>query len=184
MAVVDPWDEGAIINAWAYHAQISESCNGDIDRALNLINQPDAADLYVPFSTETSAWSKGWSIYYQAAVREWRGEEIATIFHTNTPFVHNVEQNDFSVSNRTDRNEYAIASALWDIADAVNDGQDKITQTHAPLLQVFTSEEFEEVGEAPEACTFGSFLTSWWRSGNPLTDELAAAVDQNVDGVP
>jgi hypothetical protein len=179
----DPWNDSEIIAAWGHFIQrwAGGEGNGTCYDDDNPPSQSDmvtyrahADDKRVPASDKVDAWGKGWAIYYQSAVRRWMGQSNYTTF--SDVFVYDVEANGFQ--HGTDDNEYTVASALWDLDDSAQDGEDRVSHGEEALLGVFLNDKF--ANKSP--CTFGNFLRAWEEDGRPHDNAVAAAVDQNVDG--
>src|SRR4030066_1180757 len=78
------------------------------------------------------------------------------------------------------RNELAIAAALWDFNDNVNDGQDQVSYGHGTVQDVYTSNAFFDVayGFWDDTCDFDTYMRGWVDGGQATHGPTAAAVKQ------
>lgn len=74
------------------------------------------------------AWSEGWATYWSAAVRNFAGaarypspQSLVDTFGSGNS-IFEIETPSFSSTTTMATNEVAVAAALWDIADANNEG--------------------------------------------------------------
>ena len=176
----DQWDDSVIMHEWGHSADDYYSCDdnpgGDhyIDQ---LVDDPELA------------WGEGYPDYYQSAVRGALGDPFGSWYiDINGSGISGIEVDleayDTSVSSDliSTRNELAIAAALWDLNDNVNDGQDRVNHGHNMIQAVYTSNAFKDVayGFWDDTCDFDTFMRGWVDDGRPTDGDTAAAVLQNT----
>ncbi|MFN2138212.1 MAG: hypothetical protein ACK2UK_19810, partial [Candidatus Promineifilaceae bacterium] len=132
------------------------------------------------------AWGEGYPDYWQSAVRAAAGQPYAShyldINGSGTSGINvNLEATQPAALVSV-RYEMAIAAALWDLFDAVDDDQDIVTLGHAPLQAVYTGDEFEDTsfGYFDDTCTFDTYMKAWVAAGEPTDALTAAAIAQNT----
>ena len=169
---IDAWDDSVIIHEWGHMADDYYSCDdspGGPHSATSLI----APDL---------AWGEGYPDYYQSAVRAWRGDSNSNSYFDvrglNNNIVAQLNLETWNVSQPTfvsPRNEIAIAAALWDLNDTVDDAQDRTSVGHNILQEVYSGDTFNG-----GACTMAGFMQAWVDDGKPTTPGVAAIMSQNT----
>ncbi len=176
----DQWDDSVIMHEWGHSADDYYSCddNPGGDHFINkLVGDPELA------------WGEGYPDYYQSAVRNANGYPEASWYldidgSGTSGIAVNLENYDTSIgaSLISTLNELAIAAALWDLNDNVNDGQDIVSYGHATIQDVFTSEAFFDVayGFWDDTCDFDTYMRGWVDAGKPADAQTAAAVLQNT----
>ncbi len=175
----DQWDDAVIMHEWGHSADDYYSCDenpgGDhyIDQ---LVDDPELA------------WGEGYPDYYQSAVRDANGYPEANWYldvdgSGTGGIAVNFETYDTKPANLISTlNELAIAAALWDFEDDVNDDQDTVHHGHAMVQDVYTSDAFFDVayGFWDDTCDFDTYMRGWVDAGKPADAATAAAVLQNT----
>ena len=173
----DEWDDSVIMHEWAHSSDDEYSCDdnpGGTHFVNKLVSDPELS------------WGEGYPDYYQSAVRANRGDAQGNFyFDINGSGVNGIKLDleTWDTANPTlvsTLSEFAIAAALWDLRDNVNDGGDRVTHGHTMLQNVFTSSSFESNGFFDDTCTFNTYMQSWKDTGKPTDGSTAAAVTQNT----
>jgi hypothetical protein len=175
----DQWDDSVIMHEWGHSADDYYSCddNPGGDHYIDaLVDDPELA------------WGEGYPDYYQSAVRNANSyPEASWYFDMNGAgtggIMVNLENYDLKPANLiSTRNELAIAAALWDFNDNVNDRQDTVNHGHAMVQDVYTSNAFFDVayGFWDDTCDFDTYMRGWVDAGKPADGPTAAAVLQNT----
>ncbi len=174
----DQWDESVIIHEWGHMADDEYSCDdnpGGTHFVNQLVGDPELA------------WGEGYPDYWQSAVRADKGY-IDSSFYIDINgggggiFV-DLEPRDVNQPTLVSTlSEFAIAAALWDLNDNVNDGQDQVNHGHAMIQDVYTSGTFEDVayGFWDDDCDFDNYMRAWVQRGKPADAPTAAAILQNT----
>ena len=174
----DQWDDSVIIHEWGHMADDRYSCDdspGGDHNAFSLLD----AEL---------AWGEGYPDYWQSAVRDAMGHTDGNYYlnlgGTTKPNLI-IDLESWDVNNphlASDLNEFAVAAALWDLNDEVNDGGDRASHGHAMIQSVYTSETFEDIayGLWDDTCEFATFARAWAKESNPTDLYTAAAIRQNT----
>ena len=173
----DQWDDSVIIHEWGHMADDRYSCDDSPggDHNVSSLLDPELA------------WGEGYPDYWQSAVRAGMG-------HTDSNYYIDVGGTKGSVivdieswhlrtpSIVSDLNEFAVAAALWDLNDEVDDGQDRVDHGNAMIQSVYTSETFEDIayGFLDDKCDFNNFVRAWVKEGNPTDLYTAGAIRQNT----
>jgi len=169
----DEWDDAVIIHEWGHFADDKSGCDD------NPGGQHFVTGTYDP----ELAFGEGYPDYYQAAVRDWRGDAGAGIYidvpGSGSNLFVDLEALASNIPN-TQRNEFAIAAALWDLYDGNVDGQDSVEYGQTPLHSVYTWNEFTNQGFFDDDCDFENYLRAWSDGGHPNDAPTAAALSQNV----
>lgn len=173
----DEWDDSVIMHEWAHSSDDEYSCDdnpGGTHFVNKLVTDPELS------------WGEGYPNYYQSAVRAARGDAQGNFyFDINGSTVSGIKI-DLETWDSTNPSlvstlsEFAIAAALWDLRDNVNDGGDRVFHGHNMLQNVFTSSSFESNGFFDDTCTFNTYMQSWKDTGKPTDGATAAAVTQNT----
>ena len=177
----DQWDDTVIIHEWGHFADDKYGCD-DASGGPHNFNQ-------ILGDSELS-WSEGYADYWQSAVRSFRGDPQSEYYFDLIPFTatgsaRNIETYDVDQpSLKSTFNELSVAAALWDLNDAVNDGQDTVSFGHKGVQGIFTSDEFQSVayGFFDDTCDFDTYMRAWILV-NPSDGPTAAVVKQNADYV-
>ncbi|MCJ7662348.1 MAG: VWA domain-containing protein [Anaerolineales bacterium] len=175
----DEWDDSVIIHEWGHMADDLYSCDdnpGGQHFVNSLVSDPELS------------WGEGYPDYYQSAVRAANGHSNSNryldIDGSNSANINvNLETWDITQPTLVNvLNEFAIAAALWDFSDNVNDGQDQVNHGHDMIQRVYTSETFESIayGFWDDTCEFDTFARAWVAAGNPANAATAAAILQNT----
>jgi hypothetical protein len=175
----DQWDDSVLMHEWGHSADDYYSCD-DNPGGDHFIN--------VPVGDDELSWGEGYPDYYQSAVRKANGYAYASYYLD----INGMENGGIDVDLETydvDQpdvintfNELAIAAALWDFNDAVDDGQDTVNYGHVVVQDVYISEEFTDVayGFFDDTCNFDTYMRGWIDAGYARDAETAAVVMQNV----
>jgi hypothetical protein len=178
----DEWDDVVIIHEWGHFIDDRRGCN----------DNPGGSHNFSGTFDRRLAFGEGFPNYYQSVVRDWRGDGSSQWYldvqGSGNPFGANLETvsglatngGNFTIPN-TIQNEAAVAGALWDLYDGVNDNQDTVEHGHRLIQDVFVSDEFHKRLFFPERCGFDKFVDSWEEIGNPADAVTAAAINQNTN---
>jgi uncharacterized protein YegL len=174
----DQWDDSVIIHEWGHMADDRYSCDD------NPGGQHSSGSLIDP----ELAWGEGYPDYWQSAVRAGMGHTDGNYYldlggTTKGNLIIDLESwNTNNPHLVSDLNEMAVAAALWDLNDEVDDGQDRAKHGHAMIQGVYTSETFEDIayGFWDDTCEFDTFIRAWVREGNPTDLYTAGAIRQNT----
>ena len=173
----DQWDDSVIIHEWGHMADDRYSCDDSPggDHSVNSLLDPELA------------WGEGYPNYWQSAVRAGMGHTDSNYYidvgGTKGSVIVDIESWNVDKPNLvTDLNEFAVAAALWDLNDEVDDGQDRADHGHAMIQSVYTSETFEDIayGFLDDTCDFNNFVRAWVKEGNPTDLFTAGAIRQNT----
>lgn len=173
----DMWDDSVIIHEWGHMADDYYSCD-DNPGGDHFIGKLAASD--------DLAWGEGYPDYWQSAVRATVGQPEANryldINGSGKPSINvNLEPTQAAAVVSV-RYEMAIAGALWDLFDAVDDGQDTVALGHAPMQAVYTGDDFDDIasGWFDDTCTFDVYARAWVAAGQPADGPTAAVIMQNT----
>ncbi len=176
----DQWDDSVIMHEFGHSADDYYSCD-DNPGGPHFINQL--------VSDDELSWGEGYPDYFQSAVRLANGYAFASWYlDMNGTGVNGIkidfEPYDTSVGSNliSTFNELAIAAALWDLNDNVNDGQDTVSYGHSTVQDVYTSDAFADVayGFFDDTCNFDTYMRGWIDAGKPKDAATAAVVMQNT----
>ena len=167
----DVWDDSVIIHEWGHMADDFYSCDDNPGGKHNVGELAASVDL---------AWGEGYPDYWQSVVRSATGQPFSTryidINGTGTGGIDlNLETTQVS-SLASVQYEVAVAGALWDLLDTVNDGQDTVSYSHALMQEVYTNSTFDGASD----CNFDSYAKAWVKDGKPADGPTAAAIMQNT----
>ena len=169
----DEWDDSVIIHEWGHFADDKRGCDGSPGGPHNVTGT---------YGTDL-AFGEGYPDYYQAAVRDWRGDANAGIYldvpGSGSSLFVDLESLAPAIP-RSQRNEFAVAAALWDLYDGGADGQDLVQHGQTPIHSVYTWNEFTNQGFFDSDCDFENYLRAWSDAGQPNDAVTAAAISQNV----
>lgn len=172
----DMWDDSVIIHEWGHMADDKYGCD-DNPGGQHFIGQ--LAD------DEELTWGEGYPDYWQSAVRAATGQPSASFYLDingagSAGIAVNLENTQTGLTSVF--YEMAIAAALWDLNDPVNDGNDMVAHGQTVIQDVYTTDDFaEDTGGFFDAnCTFDEYLESWVDTGKPADAVTAAAIRQNV----
>lgn len=176
----DQWDDSVLMHEWGHSADDYYSCD-DNPGGDHFINQlVDDDEL---------AWGEGYPDYYQSAVRAANGYAFASWYldingSEAGGIMLDFEPYDTSVGSDliSTFNELAIAAALWDLNDSIDDGQDTVAHGHSMVQDVYTSEAFYDIayGFFDDTCNFDTYMRGWIDADKPQDAATAAAVLQNT----
>ena len=171
----DQWDESVIMHEWAHTADDYYSCD----------DSPGGDHSWSEILDSELAWGEGYPDYYQSAVRDTYG-------YPDSDYYLNMDSSGISGSKRnledcfdcptSTQNEGAIAAALWDLYDPVDNYPDLVSYGHAAIQAVYTSDEFmeEAYGVFDDTCDFDTYMRGWVDSGMPADKYTAAVVQENT----
>lgn len=173
----DAWDDSVIIHEWGHMADDYYSCDDNPGGDHFIGKLAASADL---------AWGEGYPDYWQSVVRatvgQTDGNRYLDINGSGTPSINvNLEPTQPAAVVSV-RYEMAIAGALWDLFDAVDDGQDTITLGHVPAQEVYTGDDFDDIasGWFDDTCTFDVYARAWVAGGQQADGPAAAVIMQNT----
>jgi hypothetical protein len=169
----DQWDDSVIIHEWGHMADDRYSCD----------DNPGGPH----HPGREMAWGEGYPDYYQSAVRAAYGHQDAQAYIDiqGDGSVGKIDLEGWHANHPNqvdDIYENAVAAALWDLNDEVDDGQDRVAHGHAMIQSVYTSETFEDLayGFLDDTCDFENFIRAWVKEGNPTDLYTAGAIRQNT----
>jgi hypothetical protein len=176
----DQWDDSVIMHEWGHSADDYYSCDDN-----------PGGDHYIDklVSDDELSWGEGYPDYYQSAVRAANGYSFASWYlDINGSGVNGIKVNfeDYDVTRSANListfNELAVAAALWDLNDNVNDGQDTVSYGHATIQDVYTSSAFNDAayGFFDDTCNFDTYMRGWIDAGKAKDAATAAVVLQNT----
>ena len=173
----DAWDDPVIIHEWNHMADDYYSCDDNPGGAHRIGELAASTDL---------AWGEGYGDYWQSAVRTASGQPAGNRYiDINGSGSLGINVN-LELTQAPDlvsvQYEMAIASALWDIFDTTDDGQDTISLGHAPIQAVYTGDDFDDIasGFFDDTCNFDTYARAWVASGQPADGPTAAVIMQNT----
>ncbi len=173
----DAWDDSVIIHEWGHMADDYYSCDDNPGGDHYIGKLASSADL---------AWGEGYPDYWQSAVRATVGQpdgnRYLDINGSGMPSINvNLEPTQPAAVVSV-RYEMAIAGALWDLFDAIDDDQDTISLGHAPAQEVYTGDDFDNIasGWFDDVCTFDVYARAWVASGQQADGPAAAVIMQNT----
>ena len=176
----DQWDDSVIMHEFGHSADDYYSCD-DNPGGDHFIDQL--------VSDDELSWGEGYPDYFQSAVRAANSYSFASwYFDINGSGVNGIKVNfeNYDVTRPANListyNELAVAAALWDLNDNVNDGQDTVSYGHATIQDVYTSGAFNDAayGFFDDTCNFDTYMRGWIDAGKPKDAATAAVVLQNT----
>jgi hypothetical protein len=177
----DEWDDSVIMHEFGHMLDDHFGCDDNpggkhtIDQIVD--EDGDLLDLEL-------AWGEGYPDYFQSAVRQARGDALASYYLDNNSFsnstsiVRNLETYDTTMAPKSYYNELSIAAMLWDLNDS---GDDRVSFGHRQIQRVYADSAFASNGDVfDDTCTAPVFMQKWIELGLQADAGVADAVRRNV----